>query len=254
MIVTNYAIYDPSTHRTDIDIVPPDAMNMFGRAVQSTEFLSAVSKVDWLRRASERFELVLSSDRNLSAFVYFSQADALTSPLRLSELAYATVTATVRNAIDHEEEYAGPNITALTKQLTTWLGATYDQLADMTGVSRAAFFYWRRPGATPRADNVRQVERLYAVVSLLIKRFGVQGARSWLYSGEPPRWDQLLAGNLTAVEGAARSQLFHQNAITSSNELPLDEVYLDLPSQPHEQRPGLRRAKRKPTRGRLSTE
>jgi hypothetical protein len=139
-------------------------------------------------------------------------------------------------------------------QLTTWLGITYDQLSDMTGVSRAAFFYWRRPGAAPRAENVRQVERLYALVSLLVKRFGVQGARSWLHSGEHPLWSQLLEGNLEAAERTARSQLFRQKSVVSSGELPLDEVYLDLPSLPPEQRPGPRRGRRQPTRGRLRTE
>jgi hypothetical protein len=99
VIVTNYAVYDPSIERTDIDIVAPDTINMFGRTVQSTEFLSAISMIDWLQRAATRFELVLSRDRNRGMLGYFSQADALTSPLRGSELAFAAVTAAVRNAL-----------------------------------------------------------------------------------------------------------------------------------------------------------
>lgn len=253
MIVTNYTVHDPATQRTDIDIVPPDRMNMFGPAIRPTEFLSAVAKVDWLKRAAERFDLTLSRDRNLSAFVYFSQADALTSPLLLSELAFATVTAAVRRSLGNQEETAGANPAVLARQLATWLGITYDQLADMTGVSRAAFFYWRRPGATPHPDNARQVERLYAVISLLVKRFGVQGARSWIHSTEGQLWENLLAGNLARVEEVARSQLFHQKTALRSNELPLYEAYLDLPSQAQEQ-PAPRRAKRRPTRGRLGTE
>jgi hypothetical protein len=252
MIRTNYAVYDPAIERTDIAIVPPDTINMFSRETRPTEFLSATSTVDWLMRAASRFDLTLSRDRNSLMFGYFSQADALTSSLQASEFAFVTVTAALRDALGHEDQLGHPDAVALTRQLTTWLGITYDQLSDITGVSRAAFFYWRRPGAAPRAENVRQVERLYAITSLLVKRFGVKGARSWLHSGQHPLWDQLLAGDLTAVESAVRAQLFRQTSTRGSNELPLDEVYLDLPSLPQAAEP--RRARRQPTRGRLRAE
>jgi hypothetical protein len=254
VITTDYAVRDTLIERTDIDIIAPDTVDMFSKVSQSTDLLSATSTVDWLQRAASQFEVILSTDRRWQTLLYFSSADALTSSLRMPELAFETITATLLNNVGNRADLDPPGPVSLSRQLTSWLGITYDQLSSITGVSRAAFFYWRRPGATPRNDSIRQIERLYALISLLTKRFGVEGARSWLHSGEHPMWDQLLVGDLTTVEDAARAQLFRHKPGRTANNLSLDEVDLDLPAQAISGNLGSQRAKRQPTRGRLKSE
>ena len=45
---------------------------------------------------------------------------------------------------------------------------------------------------------------MHALISPLVQRFGVSGARKWLHSGEHPVWDDLTAGDLAAAEDAVR--------------------------------------------------
>src|SRR5262249_6512508 len=84
--------------------------------------------------------------------------------------------------VEPPADRATTDAVALVDQLVDWLGATYEQVANMAGVSRSALFYWRRPGAVPRSGSMHQLMRVHAVASLLVKRFGVDGARRWLHS------------------------------------------------------------------------
>jgi hypothetical protein len=255
-----YALYDAATHRTDIDIVPPHMVDMFGSTALTTELVFTCETVDWVKRALFQYQSAFSRDMHQVQLLFINSADALGSTILLHELSNAPLTYPVTlepaQSATSSEEVSGPvNPVDLSRQLTEWLGVTYDQLSEITGISRAAFFYWRRPGASPRGSNVQRIERLYAPISLLVKRFGVRGTRSWLHSGEDPVWDRLLAGDLAAVDEAVRTKLFRRSTpFLDRNEIPADEVSLDLPSARSGEKLGPRRAGRRPTRRRLNTE
>jgi hypothetical protein len=103
----------------------------------------------------------------------------------------------------------------------------------------------------PRERNARQFLRVHSIASLLVKRFGVDGARKWLYSGVPEPWSLLLAGQIDRVESLARAKLFGQPGAHPSAVQPVMEE-IDLPVRSADERP-LRRASRRPTRGRLDS-
>lgn len=131
--------------------------------------------------------------------------------------------------------------------LIRWIGCTYDELATMTGISRGAFFYWRRTGATPRAASLRPLLRLHSLVGALVRRFEEEGARAWLGAGNPAPRDLLLRGDVERVEDAFRRSLMGQPdrhsryaRTVSDREVPL--VVTTIESQP-------KRADRRPKRG-----
>jgi hypothetical protein len=43
-----------------------------------------------------------------------------------------------------------PPAASYVSDLLRWMDCTYEDLASMTGISRGAFFYWRRTGAAHR--------------------------------------------------------------------------------------------------------
>jgi hypothetical protein len=260
MNAQEYALYDAAAHRTDIDIAPPHMVDMFGNNTPATELVFTCETVDWVKRALVQYQSAFNRDMHRVRLLYINSADALGSTILLHELSHAPLTYPValdpvQSSTSSEEVSAPVNTVDLSRQLTEWLGVTYDQLSDITGISRAAFFYWRRPGASPRGSNVQRIERLYAPISLLVKRFGVRGTRSWLHSGEHPVWDHLLAGDLAAVDEAVRAKLFRRSTpFLDRNEIPVDEISLDLPSARSGEKLDPRRAARRPTRRRLKTE
>jgi hypothetical protein len=256
MITTQYAIHDSWTQRTDIDIVPQAPVNMFRAVHRGTDLSYLAISDESIRRAVSRFDITFTQDRNSVTLMFFSVADALTSVFRFSESSYAALieSALVPLGISNDV-MAWPETNAIPRQLADWLGLTYDQLSNITGVSRATFFYWRRPGITPRPESARRVQQLFAVTSLLVKRLGVRGARAWLQSGTPPAWDLLLAGDLAGLEREVRSSMFpYRPLVAIPNSLPLDEVSLPLPPAPSEPDHEPHRAQRRPTRRRLGTE
>lgn len=252
-----YALYDAATHRTDIDIVPPDMPVMFGHTAPATELIFTGETVDWVKRALFQYQSAFSRDMNNVRLLFINSADALGSAILLHELSHAPFTYPAalepkQSGTSPGEVSASINPADLSRQLTEWLGLTYDQLSEITGISRAAFFYWRKPGSSPRGSSVQRIEQLYAPISLLVKRFGIRGTRSWLHSGENPVWDHLLAGDLAAVDEVVRTKLFRRSTpFLDRNEIPVEEVSLDLPSARSGEKLRPRRAGRRPTRRRL---
>jgi len=246
-----YALRESVSGRTDIDILPPGEFGEFGNANPATDLEFAPSAEDWLKRAICRFDLTFGRTTNSVTLFFFSDADALSYRLRLDDL-YANIVGPLSRDYVPKTSADALNPADLSRQLCDWLGITYDQLATMTGVSRASFFNWRRPGSNPSPNSVQQVQRLHALVSLLVKRFGVRGARAWLRSGEQPVWDRLTAGDLDSAEDNARQHLFRQEVSSARyNELPLDEEKLDVPAVATGSSRAPRRAARRPTKRRI---
>lgn len=145
-----------------------------------------------------------------------------------------------------EEEFPAPS--ALIRHLLDWLHITYDELAEMTGVSRSALFYWRKTGVTPRANSVRQVMRLYSLAALLVRRFGKDGARRWLHSDGQNAWKSLKLGEIEQAEDVIRRRLFGQREHPSRSGRALSEE-ADFAQGIGANKP-VKRAVRRPTRGR----
>lgn len=249
--LSRYALRESAAEHTDIDILPPGMFGEFGSSGLSTDLDFAPSAEDWLRRAICSFDLAFGSVTNRGIMFFLSDADALSYRLRLDDLQTNIVGPL---SLNYEQKTSADvfDPADLSRQLCDWLGITYDQLAAMTGVSRATFFNWRRPGSRPSPNSVQQVQRLHSLVSLLVKRYGVNGARTWLHTGEQPAWDFLLAGDLDSAEINMRQHLFRQRrSSVSYNELPLDEVKPDLPATATGSSRAPRRAARRPTKRRI---
>lgn len=141
------------------------------------------------------------------------------------------------------------DIASVIDEIIDWLDATYEEIARITNTGRSTLFHWRKPGNIPRSASTRKIYRLHSIASLLIKRFGRQGARTWLQSGVPRPWESLLAGDLEGVEERIRSELFGQNTPNRSTDraLPDDVDWSPLSAQGQRQ---VSRARRSPKRGR----
>jgi hypothetical protein len=133
--------------------------------------------------------------------------------------------------------------------IISWLGLTNDQLSQITGIGRSTLFYWRHSGSAPRAVNARNIDRLHSLASLLVKRFGIKGAQSWLHNGPSKPWDYLIDGDIASVEDLARTALFSQNGrnYAASPTIGAD----DLPPAAAPGKTSLVRSSRRPRRGRL---
>ncbi len=140
----------------------------------------------------------------------------------------------------------------ITSTLTSWLGITYDELAQIVGVGRSTLFHWRRGEGPPRASNTRNISRLHALASLLVKRFGVKGAQSWLQAGPDRAWDYLIAGDIASVEERLRSKFFNQDGRNFAPTPTIGDED-DLPPLVMPQKAQTRRAKRPARRGRPGT-
>jgi hypothetical protein len=207
-----YAFRETGITRTDIEpsTNQADFVAAFGRVGSTTTLQFTPSTEDWLKRVIFRFDLTFGNARSSKVLLFFSDADALSSRLRLHELAVSVAADLVpvgqsEHPIQTEVITDSFDQATLPKQICDWLGISYEQLAAITGVSRSSFFNWRQPGAHPRPGGMQRVQRLHALISQLVRRFGVSGSRKWLHSGEYPVWDRLIVGDLAAVEEAARN-------------------------------------------------
>jgi hypothetical protein len=209
-IGTTYAFRETAITRTDLDSNTSlaDFVMSFGRVGPATTLQFTPSAQDWLKRAIFRFDLTFGNSRNSKILLFFSDADALTSQLRLHELAASAADLSLAEppvrSLQNIDIVSSLDQATLPKQICDWLGISYEQLATITGVSRSSFFNWREPGLHPRPSGMQRVQRLHALISPLVGRFGVSGARKWLHSGERPAWDRLMAGDLAAAEDAMR--------------------------------------------------
>jgi hypothetical protein len=250
---TQFTLHNAWSERTDIDISPPSPVNMFRQTHRRTDLSEAGLANDKIRRAVSWFDTTFTPDRDATLVLFFSLADAITCNFRIQESFYAALTRfAALPAEAGTEAYSLPDPATVPRQLTEWLGLTYDQLAAITRLSRATFFYWRRPGIQPRPDNVRRLEQLYAATSLLVRRLGVRGARAWLQSGSGSAWEQLVSGDLAGLESRVRASMFTTRSVAGPiNRLLLDEVSPILPPAPNDPEHAPHRARRPPKRGRL---
>lgn len=137
-------------------------------------------------------------------------------------------------------------------ELRAWLDLTYDDLAAITGIAKNTFHHWRRTGARPRPSTARRLWRVHALVRALIARLGRQPAVAWLRTGPRSPLSLLLEGDLEGAEEAAHALLFRHPTARPDEQPgyapfhlePEFEVRAELPAAP------LRRAPRRPTRGR----
>jgi hypothetical protein len=139
---------------------------------------------------------------------------------------------------------------ALVRDIIDWLDVTYEELSQISGVGRSTLFHWRNTEGSPRAANNRNIYRVHALASLLVKRFGAAGTQSWLQAGPNRPWDYLIRSDLESVEAMLRSDLFGRRGKNFAARPGIgDEV--DLPPLTGPGVPKPLRAKRRPKRGRL---
>jgi hypothetical protein len=177
--------------------------------------------------------LANSWSHNLPAPTGYSEIGELYSPGPLGEVA--------------EEDSPAD---ALVRDVIDWLNITYEELSQITGIGRSTLFYWRKKEGSPRVVNNRNIYRIHALASLLVKRFGVAGAQSWLQTGPDRPWDFLIDGDVESVETLLRSTLFGQRDKNFASRTGIaDEIDLPPLAKPRAAAP--LRAKRRPRRGRL---
>lgn len=240
-----YELHRSVTRRTDIDIVGPDYLGRWEFTSGSTPVLSAISLTGWLWRAEVDFDQSFVRDYTTRAQL-LSAADELSAQLSRTQDMATTVTV---EPVSTPDRPAG--VVALVEELISWLDVTYEQLAHMVGVSRGAFFYWRQSGVNPRPSNSRPILRLHSVISLLVRRFGREGAQAWLHSGPQPVWELLNRGDLDSVERAVRGSIMAQPEPLTPGPKVQEEGYIDVPSGTSTAR-APRKARRRPTKGRVS--
>lgn len=240
-----YELHSSVTRRTDIDIVSPEYLGRWEPVSGATPVASAISLVGWLWRAEVDFNQSFVRDYTIRAEL-LSAADELSARLGRTQ---ASTTAVTVEPISTPARPAG--VVALVEELISWLDITYEQLANMVSVSRGAFFYWRQSGVNPRPSNSRPILRLHSVISLLVRRFGREGAQAWLHSGPEPVWELLRHGDLDSVERAVRGSIMTQSEPLTPGPKVQDEAYVDAPSGASTPR-APRKARRKPTKGRVS--
>jgi hypothetical protein len=241
---------------TDVGATAQGALNMFSRVHRRTD-LSTFALGDYrLGQAVRWFDETFAPDRSAVRLLFFSAADALTSVFLEPETSYAAAMESSLAQIGFLGELMRmPEPAVLPRQLVDWLGLTYEQLSVITGISRASFFNWRQPGTKPRLENAQKIQQLFAVTSLLVKRLGVRGARSWLHSSRTQGWELLISGDIEGLEHLVRASMFTSQAITPApNKIPLNEVKPVLSPAPDDEAHTPRRAERSPTRRRLRTE
>ncbi len=135
------------------------------------------------------------------------------------------------------------------REIISWLDITYDELSQITGIGRSTLFHWQHTEGAPRVANARNIARIHALASLLVKRFGVKGAQSWLQSGPDRPWEYLIAGDIASVEDLLRSTLFGQRSRNFAVRPTVGGE--DLPPIVPPVKGSLVRSSRRPRRGRL---
>lgn len=93
-------------------------------------------------------------------------------------------------------------------QLTTSLGISYDELAEVLGTDRKTVYRWLADEAFPQAHNRARLDELETLVERLDESFRTQaGSANWMharsgYFGDLRPVDALLRGRIDAVNAA----------------------------------------------------
>lgn len=106
------------------------------------------------------------------------------------------------------DKASGPKPHEIAGMLCAWLTLTHADIARITGISRASFFKWKRPGMTPRPATLRPLLRIYALVRAVIEHRGEHDATAWFHTGNPSPLTRLLQNDITGVEDAVANLLF----------------------------------------------
>jgi hypothetical protein len=208
--------------------------------------------------ASRLLDQIFERTRVIPVFKcdYYSFADMLEDSV-LRELPSATglfnLTDVVRPEARPRDVEHGDDPANLVRDIVDWLDITYADLSKITGIGRSTLFHWRSHSGSLRATSSRSLYRVHALASLLVKRFGAAGAKSWLQTGPDRPWDHLIVGDVDSVERIMRSALFHQQ---NKNFAPQPAVGGEdnLPPIVEHDASTLTRAKRRPRRGRLQSD
>lgn len=204
-----------------------------------TEFLSDQSTISWLVDWSVR-----CAPFHIRHFVNDSVDDASTGSTVKAQ------SVSVGENRKAEEGSLDPNV--ITKKLVTWLGITYAQLAEITGIGRTTFFDWRRSQRSARPSTTQSLLRVYALARAIVGHFGETDAAAWFRAGQPSTLDHLLSKNFDAAEQAAARVLFGQpreRPVNYAAYAPESDV--DVGITENLSGPQVRRSKRSTRRGRL---
>jgi hypothetical protein len=133
-------------------------------AVMTPTALSQPSLAGIMRSLADRFQVTRANIQELLPLLGFGSL-----PQQSAELSALTA-APGENA---------PRALAATADLTTWLGMTEEQVADIAGFSRRNYSNWRSgQGSYPK--TVRGLFEIHALVGGLVRALGVDEAMSWL--------------------------------------------------------------------------
>jgi hypothetical protein len=249
MTVKGQLQHEPSSY-TAIESLAPEWIKHWMGPVNHTDIIPSQPIQTFFAEVIRAFERSFNRQQDVEVLrlTYCSAADRLADldPSQLPFPRQTPIEAAERLAPKLEDDALPPS--ALINHLLEWLRVTYDELAEMTGISRSALFYWRKTGATPRAGNIRQVLRLYSLASVLVRRFGKDGARRWLHSDGQGAWQCLKRGDIDQAEELVRSKLFGQKSHPSRGSRALSEE-VDFSSGIGANAP-IKRATRRPKRGR----
>jgi len=102
------------------------------------------------------------------------------------------------------------------QQLLDWIGITHAELAEITGIGRTTFFYWRRTGATPQLRTLRPLWRVYSLAQAVQGALGRRGAQRWFNAGAPTPRELLLAGDFDEAELRAHRVVFQPTSTRRS--------------------------------------
>jgi hypothetical protein len=98
------------------------------------------------------------------------------------------------------------------EELARWIGIGKVRTArEVLGISRGTTNAWKM-GGEPQPSNARRLYRTHTIVKTLVRRLGLEGARSWLETGDPSPLRLLASGEFTAFDHAASALVFDGGA------------------------------------------
>jgi len=202
-------LQEETSNYTPIELLVPDWIKQWNVPVASTGIVDVQAVQAFLVYSSFSLERSFSRRQvtQILRLTYASVADQIADPVSHRHEWFSTPIDLVPAAVS---EATGADVAppVLIDKLVAWLGITFDELARMTGISRSALFYLKKTGASPRPGNERQLLRVFSVASILVRRFGQEGARRWLHSDGSDAWELLKDGELAEAEELVRSRLF----------------------------------------------
>jgi len=96
------------------------------------------------------------------------------------------------------------------KDITEWLRASDEEVAEAIGIGRTTVYAWRREGREPRRGTARRLYELHSVLAALQRRMGSERYELWLNQGASSWRQAVLSGDLSVLEPVIESELFDQ--------------------------------------------